>query len=146
MASAELRPDVADLSLLSLLAAHELEQIQRSEPSAGYYLAALRERLADQISPPKLADVRNIAPGTVQLYRRAVYEATRIDPPDFQTLSTELGELLRQLNMASKSASGAAKKGPANFAPLLAFIIALHNQLLAQKQRISRSRSHRFRV
>ncbi|MGE0457754.1 MAG: hypothetical protein AB7O56_06075, partial [Bauldia sp.] len=76
MASAELRPDVADLSLLSLLAAHELEQIQRSEPSAGYYLAALRERLADQISPPKLADVRNIAPGTVQLYRRAVYEAT----------------------------------------------------------------------
>jgi hypothetical protein len=140
------RPEVNDLSLLSLLAAHELERLERREPSDGQYLSALRKYLTQQVQPAR-AGIRNIAPSTVQLYRRAVRDATNIDPPDFSALVSELDRLLHQLTLASEASSRPNTKGLVNLNPLLAFIISLHGQLLAQKQRSASSRSsNRYRA
>jgi hypothetical protein len=137
MTSLHRKPEINDLSLLSLLAAHELERIERREPSDGQYLSALRNHLLHQVDPAR-EDMKNIAPSTVQLYRRAVRDATNIDPPDFSALVKQLDHLLRQLGIASESASngGGRKKAIGNLKPLLAFVISLHGQLLAQKQRL----------
>lgn len=130
-----------NLSLLSLLAAHELERLERREPSGGQYLSALRDHLAEQVGPAGRG-IKNISPSTVHLYRQAVLAATSIDPPDFSALVSELERLLEQLEVASKRASadptGVSAVG--NLKPLLAFVISLHGQLLAQKQRSASNR------
>lgn len=139
---------VNDLSLLSLLAAHELERLDRREPSDGHYLSALRDHLTQQVGQGR-ADMKNIAPSTVQLYRRAVRDATNIDPPDFSTLVLELDRLLEKLRFVSETHSNDPRKRKAfgDLKPLLAFIISLHGQLLAQKQRSASSRSsNKYRV
>lgn len=147
MRRTEAKREVNDLSLLSLLAAHELERLQRDERPAGRYLAALRNQLAEQMPVSDRDDVRRIAPSTVQLYRRAVREATNNDPADFQALVKELDKLLEQLALAARPARGPQRKLIANLQPLLAFLLSIHEQLLAQKQRISTARgSTRFRV
>jgi hypothetical protein len=95
------------------------------------------------------ADVRHIAPSTVQLYRLAVREATNNDPADFPALVRELSRLLNQLKLASETISNpnAQRQVIEDLKPLLAFLLSIHSQLLAQKQRLSSSRgSHRFRV
>lgn len=139
------KAEVSDLSLLSLLAAHEIERLQREEPSDGRYLAELRDRLEEQISGPSRTDIRNVAPNTVQLYRQAVHAATQTDPGDFATLRAEITNLLDELKRVSEKAKGREAIG--NLTPLLAFVSALHRQLLAQKQRAyaNRSTSH-YRV
>jgi hypothetical protein len=141
--------EVTDLSLLSLLAAHELERLQRDEHIAGQYLSALRDQLAQQIPEPGNADIRNIAPSTVQLYRRAVRDATNSDPPDFPALIRELTKLLEQLRVASQTFSDlkGRQQVTIDLQPLLAFLLSIHSQLLAQKQRPASSRgSNRLRV
>jgi hypothetical protein len=148
MPKAQGAPEVKDLSLLSLLAAHELERLGRHEPSDGQYLSALRNHLSAQVGPAR-GDIKNIAPSTVQLYRRAILDATNVDPPDFSALVTELNRLLDQLHLASETASddprGLSSLG--DLKPLLAFIVSLHGQLLAQKQRIAANRSsNNYRV
>lgn len=148
MTALSTRPEVSDLSLLSLLAAHELERLERSEPSDGQYLSALRDHLAELVRPAR-ADIKNIAPSTVQLYRRAVREATNVDPPDFSALVEALNQLLKQLGLASETVASNPNKRDTlgDLKPLLAFIISLHGQLLAQKQRLASSRSsNRYRV
>src|SRR5580704_8759476 len=100
MATVSTRPEINDLSLLSLLAAHELEELERNEPSDGKYLSALREHLNQQMRPAR-ESIKNIAPSTVQLYRRAVYEATKVDPQDYSALITALDGLLKQLDMTA---------------------------------------------
>jgi hypothetical protein len=142
------RPEVNDLSLLSLLAAHELERLERRESFEGRYLSALREHLTKQVAPAH-SDIKNLAPSTVQLYRRAVRDATNIDPPNFSALISELDRLLHQLGLASETASrrGQKKDVPGDLRPLLLFITSLHGQLLAQKQRLaSRRSSNKYRV
>jgi hypothetical protein len=147
MNRSEPKREVNDLSLLSLLAAHELEQLQRDEHSEGRYLSALRDQLADQVLGPGRTDVRNIAPSTVQLYRRAVREATNNDPADFPALKQELNKLLEQLRLVSETKRRSSRTIEANLKPLLAFLLSIHGQLLAQKQRLSASRgANRFRV
>lgn len=147
MPSVEHTPEVNDLSLLSLLAAGELERIQRQEQPAGRYLSALRDRLAEQMPGPGRADVKNIAPSTVQLYRRAIREATNSDPSDFPALVKELSQILEQLRLASETARKPGNGTKQDLGALLAFLISLHGQLLAQKQRSSSNRrSNRFRV
>jgi hypothetical protein len=138
----QMRPEVHDLSLLSLLAAHEIERLERREPSDGQYLSALRDHLAHQVDPAG-ADIKNIAPSTVQLYRRAIRDATQIDPPDFSALVKELDRLLNLLQLASDTTSKDRlnKNGGGDLKALLAFVISIHSQLLAQKQRIASSRS-----
>lgn len=142
MTRSDTRPEINDLSLLSLLAAHELERLDRREPSDGQYLSALRDRLTDQFRGSR-TDIRNFAPSTVQLYRRAVCDATNTDPPDFHALKSVLDHLLDQLNLASETATNALsqRNEPVDLKPLLAFVISLHGQLLAQKQRSASSRS-----
>jgi hypothetical protein len=143
-----MRPEVNDLSLLSLLAAHELERIERREPSDGQYLSALRNHLTHQVRPAR-ANIKNIAPSTVQLYRRAIRDATQIDPPDFSALVTELDRLLNQLQLASETTSNERlnENVLGDLKPLLAFVISIHGQLLAQKQRLTSSRSsNKYRV
>ncbi|RWM32444.1 hypothetical protein [Mesorhizobium sp.] len=145
MAEVGHKTEVNDLSLLSLLAAHEIERLQREEPSDGRYLAELRDRLEEQISGPSRADIRNVAPNTVKLYREAIHAATQVDPGDFVSLKGEITNLLNELGRVSESAKDRGAIG--NLAPLLAFVSALHRQLLAQKQRAytARSASH-YRV
>ena len=148
MTTLSARPEISDLSLLSLLAAHELERLERSEPSDGQYLSALRDHLAELVRPSR-ADIKNIAPSTVQLYRRAVREATNIDPPDFSALVSALNHLLSQLRLVSETAASDPRKRNrlGDLKPLLAFLISLHGQLLAQKQRLASSRSsNKYRV
>jgi hypothetical protein len=142
------RPEVNDLSLLSLLAAHELERLGRRETFEGQYLSALREHLTQQVAPAH-ADIKNLAPSTVQLYRRAVRDATNIDPPNFSALISELDRLLNQLQLASETASRRQQRKNVlgDLRPLLLFITSLHGQLLAQKQRLaSRRSSNKYRV
>ena len=141
------RPEINDLSLLSLLAAHELEQLDRREHAGGQYLSALRDHLSEQVAPAR-ADIKNLAPSTVQLYRRAVRDATNIDPPDFSALVSELDRLLDQLKLASETASNKPKNSAiGDLKHLLLFIISLHGQLLAQKKRAASNRSsNKYRV
>lgn len=148
MAHSELRPEVSDLSLLSLLAAHELERLQRDESPVGHYLSALRDHLAAQMPGAGRADIKSIAPSTVELYRRAVRDATKTDPPDFPALVRELTSLLEQLKLASESVSrGKRREESSDLGPLLAFLLSIHGQLLAQKQRFSSGRgANRYRV
>jgi hypothetical protein len=148
MTGLDTKPDIGDLSLLSLLAAHELERLDRREPSDGHYLSALRERLTQQFRPER-ANIKNFAPSTVQLYRRAVRDATNEDPPDFSALVSVLDNLLDQLRLASETASNDPSKRRAlgDLRPLLAFIVSLHGQLLAQKKRSASNRSsNKYRV
>jgi hypothetical protein len=116
------RPEINDLSLLSLLAAHELERLERQEPSDGQYLSALRAHLTQQVGPAR-TNIKNIAPSTVQLYRRAIRDATSIDPPDFSALVIELDRLLHQLRLASETASHdpGKRKALGDIKPLLAY-------------------------
>lgn len=149
MAELEHGTEVNDLSLLSLLAAHELEGLQRNEPIDGWYLSELRDRLAEQITGPEHEDIKNIAPSTVQLYRRAVCAATNDDPADFPALVQAITSLLEQLTLASQAAPADApgRNLIGDLNPLLAFVVALHSQLLAQKQRARSGRStSRYRV
>lgn len=149
MAQLELKPEITDLSLLSLLAAHELERLNGAERFRGRYLSALRDQLAEQMPGPGHADVRNIAPSTVQLYRRAVREATNSDPADFPALIREFARLLDQLRLACETMSDrtARKDVKVDVKRLLTFLLSIHSQLLAQKQRASSNRrSNRFRV
>lgn len=140
------QPKVNDLSLLSLLAAHELERLERRERANGQYLSALRERLAQQVKPAR-ADIKNLAPSTVQLYRRAIRDATSVDPPNFSALVAELDRLLDQLKIASETASHRRAGKVVDLKPLLLFIISLHGQLLAQKKRAASARtSNKYRV
>jgi hypothetical protein len=142
MAEWQMRPEVHDLSLLSLLAAHEIERLERREPSDRQYLSALRDHLAHQVDPAR-ANIKNIAPSTVQLYRRAIRDATQTDPPDFSALVKELDRLLDLLQIASDSTISERlnRNGGDDLKALLAFVISIHAQLLAQKQRIASSRS-----
>lgn len=140
------RPEINDLSLLSLLAAHELERLERREESDGEYLSALRNYLAKQVGPAR-DDIKNLAPSTLQLYRRAIHDATSVDPPDFPTLVSQLDLLLDQLRLASEEAHQKERKKPADLKQLLLFIISLHGQLLAQKKRAATARaSNKYRV
>jgi hypothetical protein len=145
MAEVGQKTEVNDLSLLSLLAAHELEKLQRKEQSDGRYLSELRDRLEEQISGPSRDDIRNIAPNTLQIYREAVSAANRADPGNFAALRAQITYLLEDLKRAADTAKGRQATG--NLEPLLAFVSSLHRQLLAQKQRayINRSAS-RYRV
>src|SRR4051794_38144806 len=111
------KPQVNDLSLLSMLAAHELERLQRQEPSQGQYLLELRNQLAEQLSGGEANDIKSIAPSTIELYRKAVHDATANDPPDFASLQRELNGLLEQLVRAPQQGSDQ------NLQPLLAFVI-----------------------
>jgi hypothetical protein len=143
--TAATRADVSDLSLLALLAAHEVERLQRDESADCHYVAALRNKLAHQIPDPT-ESVKDLAPSAVRVYRAAVGKAMQTDPQDFKKLGELLAPLIEKL---SAVANGPARRvlQPADLNTLLRFLKALHAQLLAQKHIAMSSRTHsRYRV
>lgn len=135
-------PEVNDLSLLSLLAAHEIERLRRKEPSTCHYVSILRNRLTHQMPLPTAEGVRNLAPSAVRVYRTAVTAATNVDPQNFEKLSELLSPLFAQLERASKAGSESSEMTDTELGTLLAFLTSLHSQLVGQKQRISAARAH----
>jgi hypothetical protein len=138
------RPEVNDLSLLTLLAAHEIERLRKDETADSYYVAMLRDKLAGQIPNPA-ENVKDLAPSAVRVYRNAVCKATQTDPQDFKRLGELLAPLFDKLGEVAKRPS--QKLQAADLDKLLTFLTALHSQLLAQKYVAKRSRGHsRYRV
>ena len=147
----ETHVEVNDLSFLSFLAAEEVEKLSRNESSDGYYLASLVQHLKSQISSEM--GVKSLAPSVWGMYRKAINEATHLNPQDFLQLDAELKSILEQLQAATENATQLTKRSnerslvDADFKKLLTFLLSLHNQFLATRQRTAIKRAKmRYRV
>ena len=143
--------EVNDLSFLSFLAAEEVEKLSRNVSSDGHYLASLAKHLESQIAPEM--GVKSLAPSVWGMYRKAINEATQLNPQDFKQLEEGLRSILRQIHEATDDATRLTKGslerqlGESHFRTLLTFLLSLHSQLLAVRQRTGVKRATmRYRV
>jgi phage I-like protein len=143
--------EISDLSFLSYLAAEEVDKLSRNVSSEGRYLETLAKHLERQIAPEM--GVKNLAPSVWGMYRKAINEATQLNPQDFRQLDDELKSILKKLQEAKDDAKrmtkGATERhlGDAHLKTLLAFLWSLHNQLLAVRQQTGNRRATmRYRV
>jgi hypothetical protein len=143
--------EVNDLSFLSFLAAEEVEKLSRNVSSDGRYLASLVKHLENQISPE--TGVKNLAPSAWRMYRKAINEATHLNPQDIRELDEGLRKILKDLHEATDEAAQSTKGveqrqlGEDDLKKLLRFLLSLHSQLLAVRQQASIKRAKmRYRV
>jgi hypothetical protein len=120
------RVDAEDLCLLALKAAMEVE----GHKSAEGYARKLREVLLRQTAgAPTGESVRNLAPTTIEAYRRAASAATRTLPDNFDVLSQVLNEIATDLEHFSEGGHERSER-------LLRFLTTVHDELLGRRRGI----------
>jgi len=133
--------EIEDVSLLALKAAMEVEAIKRHEAISGY-AKRLREVLLRQTcGDPTSESVRNLAPNTIEAYRRAAKAATEALPGNFNELSEVLKEVVADLENISDASKERRDR-------LVRFLTAVHDELLGKRQgsELRRRPSSRYRI
>jgi hypothetical protein len=126
MAGAHEPDQLNDIPTLALKAAMEVAEISPGKKHG--YANRLRDVLLQQTAdPPTAGSVRNLAPNTIEAYRRAAEAATKSAPSDFGELSAVLKQIAMDLEVFAQSDEVRTGR-------LLRFLTTVHDELLGRRQ------------
>ena len=128
-------PPVQELSLLSLKAAMQIDAIRRKEVVQTDYVGQLVENLRSHGGGvPTAETVKEFAPPTVSVMRRAITAFSGNQPHSNEDLAVGITDLFAKLNTPLEKAPDE------DLLRLLNFCVTLHDELLLQKRFVESSR------